>query len=65
MDRVIKTDKGIPSFTTDIYPDKPMYMTEPNRYNVDGADTQGRLGREYPKDTTGRRQGPASAIKGK
>ena len=56
MDKVIKTEKGIPSFTTDFYPDKPLYMTDANRYNVDGADTQGRLGKEYPTARTGREQ---------
>ena len=56
MDRIIKTDKAIPAFTTDFYPDKPLYLTETNRYNINGADTLGNLGRDYPEARTGRQQ---------
>lgn len=56
MDRVIKTDKGIPKFTTDHYGDLPLHFSEQNIYNTNGADKNGLLGREYPTARTGREQ---------
>lgn len=56
MDRIIKTQKGIPAFTTDYYPDKPLYLSETNRYNINGGDALGKTGRDYPEARTSRAQ---------
>lgn len=56
MDMIIKTEKGIGPITTDHYADKPLYMMETNRYNINGADTLGKLGIEYPEARTSRKQ---------